>query len=156
MHFCPRPACRRSYHRQCLANNNKYRDRDLETRDLRLLASSPDTDEVFDLFTLFSRSPEYDGTGHQPISPSGLLLRFPSDLVLIAKQPIVKGVNSGGVVGNVRTIVNARRMIYEAIESATPVPGNWSCEMDVDTSLPQKGGTDNIPALLCPKCRGPV
>jgi hypothetical protein len=145
MNFCPRPACRRSYHRTCLVKA-RYVDNDTETRDHRLLTSSPDTDDIFELSSLS------DDRSMTPPPLDELLSTLPADLVKVAQQPIIKGINSGGVVGNVKSVVTARKMIYEALKTDSSIPFNWADDLEtIPASL-----TRNLPALLCPKCHGPV
>jgi hypothetical protein len=145
MHFCPRPACRRSYHRRCLVKS-RNRDKDVDTRDLRLLAASPDTDEIFDLASLSD-----DGSATPPPIDE-LLSTLPVDLVDLARQAIIKGVDSGGVVGNVKPVIKARRMIYEALKTGGSVPVDWANGIGMIPASPPR----DLPALVCPKCRGPV
>lgn len=156
MHFCPRPACRKSYHRSCLAND-KFRDKDKDTRSLRLLTSSPDTDEVFSLSSLVSGRPRKrrPGIPDPSPSPSTILEALPPDLVKVAQQPIVKGIHYGGVVGNVKAVITARRVIYAAIETLS-LPQDWETQIGVSTAIPKKVGKTPLPPLLCPQCRGPI
>jgi hypothetical protein len=166
MHFCPRPNCRKSYHRQCLVKS--YIDTS-NTANLptRLLASSPDTDEPFEFpsyepprkkqkqimrkgvennksrVTLPSASPE----------PEELLSSFPADLVKAAEQPIIKG-GSAGIAGNVTYVVNARRLVYGAIMEGS-VPEDWEEIVDVQKAV-VKVNAKKIPALVCPNCQGPI
>jgi hypothetical protein len=93
--------------------------------------------------TLPSASPE----------PEELLSSFPSDLVKVAEQPIVKG-GSAGIVGNVTYVVNARRLVYDALEEGR-VPEDWEDIVDVQRAVVNIRGKE-IPALVCPDCQGPI
>jgi hypothetical protein len=95
--------------------------------------------------TLPSASPE----------PEELLSVIPADLVKVAEQPIIKG-GSAGIVGNVTYVVNARRLVYEALTEGR-VPTNWVDIVDVAKGVVKTvGGKRKIPALLCPDCQGPI
>ena len=90
--------------------------------------------------TLPSASPE----------PEELLSALPADLVNVAEQPIIKGGNAG-IVGNVTYVVNARRLVYEALTEGR-MPVDWTDSVDVARGT--AGG--KMPALLCPDCQGPI
>jgi hypothetical protein len=95
--------------------------------------------------TLPSASPE----------PEELLSVIPADLVKVAEQPIIKGGNAG-IVGNVTYVVNARRLVYEALTEGR-VPTDWVDIVDVAKGVVKTtGGKRKIPALLCPDCQGPI
>jgi hypothetical protein len=84
-----------------------------------------------------------------------LLTRLPPSLVTVAALPIIKGLDSGGVVGNVKAVVMARRLVYEALHEGIPVTDSWAAQLglgSVEVTVEQKP----IPPLLCPKCRGPI
>lgn len=169
MHFCPRPNCRKSYHRRCLVKASYVDTSDEANLPIRLLASSPDSDEPFEIptyepprkkqkqihrghvhptanktrVTLPSASPE----------PEELLSSLPADLVNAAEQPIIKG-GSAGIVGNVTDVVKARRLVYDALNEGS-LPEDWADIVDVDSAVLKVDGK-KIPALLCPACQGPV
>ncbi|KAJ7177808.1 hypothetical protein C8R46DRAFT_1075008 [Mycena filopes] len=97
MHWCPRPSCRRGYHRECLIENayqvlRKGRYNLVCAR----LSSSPDTDEPVVI-------PTEDN-----------IRRVPEQLVALAAQPMVRG-GRHGVAGNVAIVVRARRVVYRAL-----------------------------------------
>lgn len=150
MHFCPRPSCRRFYHRSCL-NENGHNDPDPSTRTDRLLTCSPDTDDEFTLKSLMpSRniiSRFISSSQREPLDD------IPDQLINIANFPIVRGHNCGGVAGNVKVVVTARRMIYHAIEAGGFVPNDWE---ETFKSMAYSAIKGPIPALLCPECRGPI
>jgi hypothetical protein len=54
---------------------------------------------------------------------------IPTSLLNIAQQPIVKGFGVTSVVGNVRPVVEAQRMIYKALGGLTPIPDSWEEEI---------------------------
>jgi hypothetical protein len=82
-----------------------------------------------------------------------LLAALPPELVSIAQQPIVKGHGAGGVVGNVRAVTAARRMVYRAISGEGFVPYDWQQRV----AGPALGrDISAFPPLLCPQCQGPI
>lgn len=162
MHFCPRPSCLKSYHRSCLVKASYVDNSDFACLPTRLLASSPDTDEPFEFpeaeplpkrtrlkadSNRFKRLPD----------PEELLSSLPADLVTVAQQPIVKGGNTG-IIGNIRSVVNARRMLYAALAiyggSIIPVPDDWEESIDIERAVVKR--KKKIPALICPDCQGPI
>jgi hypothetical protein len=163
MHFCPRPSCRRFYHHRCLGSPSK----DSSDHRLHLLASSPDSDETIILEDLITSSgpPKKKRRGRPSKSKDqdtasrsveDMLETLPSDLLLIAQQPIVRGriFGAGGVAGNVSDVVRARRMVYDALQG-TPIPEGWEEELDVYRAVYiKKAGKP--PAFLCPKCEGAI
>lgn len=169
MHFCPRPSCCRSYHEKCLIEADYYDiPVTLADRKLQLLASSPDTDSAFSIVDLVPSEPPKKRrrgrpkkAGANPVSTvdetQELLSRLgiPEDLVLVAQQPIIRGNESGGVAGNVKAVVEARRLIYGAVSGQSEVPEDWEDSIDVNdavaTVLSKK-----VYALICPECRGPI
>jgi hypothetical protein len=78
---------------------------------------------------------------------------LPDHLVRVAEQPIVRGAAfvSGGVSGNVASVVLARRMIYEALQGST-VPDDWDKSINVTRSTVRLRSGIRKVALLCPKC----
>jgi len=90
----------------------------------------------------------------KPQTDAELLKSLPPDLVKVAQQPIVKG-GKAGVVGNVRAVVRARRMIYRAITDTSSVPDDWDRAIDVSRTLTLSAGK-RIPALVCPKCQSSI
>jgi len=164
MHFCPRPDCQKSYHRSCLVRSSYIDDSNFASLPTRLLASSPDTNEPFEFpeseplpkrsrlkadSKRFKRLPDTDE----------LLSSLPPDLVTVAQQPIVKGGNAG-IAGNVRSVVEARRMLYNALAiyggSSVPIPDDWEESIDVEGAIVKKVGRQKIPAFICPECQGPI
>ena len=163
MHFCPRPSCRRFYHQRCIGPQIK----DTAEHHLHLLASSPDSDETLVLEDLVQSSepPKKKRRGRPsnskaqnppPRSVEEVLQTVPSDLLLIAQQPIVRGGSfyAGGVSGNVSAVVYARRIVYDALRG-TVVPEGWEAELNVQKSVYTRK-TEKAPAFLCPKCEGAI
>ncbi|KAF8211590.1 hypothetical protein K438DRAFT_1958679 [Mycena galopus ATCC 62051] len=117
MHMCPRPSCRRFYHRSCLLENGHWGP---TTDPLLRLLSSPDTDQ----------SEHLRCTG-------SIAVPLPPDLLTLAVQPIVRGaaaLPSLGITGNSCDVVYARRLVYGACQG-TPVPDVWRDHVDLDASL---------------------
>lgn len=158
MHFCPRPSCRKAYHRDCLAENNCV-ETSPRGREDRLLASSPDSDEPFPLAS-YQASPgkrkRGGGKGKEAVRSSPLDA-LPEELLRVARLPITKGVRAGGLVGNVRSVVTARRLVYAALENHGILPEDWEDQIVSkalkDTVLPE---TTDIPPLRCPGCQGAI
>ncbi|KAJ7121029.1 hypothetical protein C8R44DRAFT_981898 [Mycena epipterygia] len=96
MHWCPRPNCRRAYHRSCLLQRGHHK-LFLAQQDIicARLASSPDTDDQVTF------PDEYT------------MMQLPSKLMSLAAQPLVRG-GTYGVAGNVAVIVLARRAVHAA------------------------------------------
>ncbi|KAF9463258.1 hypothetical protein BDZ94DRAFT_1259504 [Collybia nuda] len=165
MHFCPRPSCRHAYHQKCLLAEFKDPESSM-TRSLRLLASSPDSDETIVLEDLISSEPPKKKRRGRPakksldpigVSLEDLLKGMPSGLVLVAQQPIVRGAafSAGGVSGNVQAVLHARNMVYAAL-SGTPIPDDWEDNVDIDRAIVRVPGRKPIPAFVCPKCGGAI
>jgi hypothetical protein len=163
MHFCPRPSCRRFYHQKCLG----WPSKDASEHHLHLLASSPDSDKTIVLESLVTtlEPPRKKRRGRPSKSEKqdtairtveGVLENLPSDLLLVAQQPLVRGgtFREGGVTGNVRAVARARRMVYEALRG-TPLPEAWEDEVDVDRAVYTKK-PGKASAYLCPQCHGAI
>ncbi|RDB28179.1 hypothetical protein Hypma_001294 [Hypsizygus marmoreus] len=171
MHFCPRPSCRRAYHDRCLTKA-KSKDTDSPTtRALRLLSTSPDSEEPLDLAELVpseppkkkrrgrpSKAAQEKGKAKHLHTVEELLEALPRDLVRVAEQPIVRGAAfvKGGVTGNVRAVVRARRMVYEALAGRGEVPEEWEDEVDVERAIVVLPGKKMLSALVCPECKSAI
>jgi len=100
----------------------------------------------------------------EPLIPAlTLLSTFPENLIKVAQQLIVRGgqskaVDSGGIVGNVRSVVQARRLVHAALLSGGEATLNgWEEKVKVDIEdVVAKGFKKGVPALLCPRCKGPI
>ncbi|KAJ7026585.1 hypothetical protein C8F04DRAFT_1125067 [Mycena alexandri] len=131
MHWCPRPGCRRAYHRSCLIEDThchaalKGRNNLVCVR----LSSSADTDEAVMI------------PGHE------ILRRIPESLVFLAAQPMVRG-GAHGVAGNVAIVVRARRVVHAALSivkresfsgsdlsSDSEAEGIWIVDAQLDLDL---------------------
>ncbi|KAK7061334.1 hypothetical protein R3P38DRAFT_2828920 [Favolaschia claudopus] len=155
MHMCPRPSCRRFYHRDCLLEHGHWGP---TTDPLVHLACSPDSDLLPSKFVEAKpRSKKCRASQH--IEPE-----IPSSLLRLAAQPIVRGaaLPALGIVGNAKDVVYARRLVYSAWQGTT-VPHTWQDSVDVTTSMVdsvltpiQLEETGQECALACPKCGGPI
>ncbi|KAF7330036.1 hypothetical protein MKEN_00267700 [Mycena kentingensis (nom. inval.)] len=96
-HFCPNSTCRRGYHRGCLAQLNARR-----------VAKSPAT-----LVRARLANVECDAISTHA---DGNLDAIPPDLILLAAQPLVRG-GEHGVVGNLGTVMHARRTVHAALSN---------------------------------------
>lgn len=190
MHFCPRTSCRRAFHRSCLIAGSFVDISESATLPIRLLASSPDTDEPFEIEMSIGREPprkkakktpparsgkgkgkgkekekdQADATRRitlpEPTDTEALLSSLPADLVRAATQPILKGGNIPHVGGNVADVVNARRIVLDALHRGELSEG-WEEFVNVEnaivTGTTAAGTTWNeVPPLLCPLCAGPI
>ncbi|TFK31686.1 hypothetical protein BDQ12DRAFT_693727 [Crucibulum laeve] len=172
MHFCPRPSCRKWYHSTCLLRA-KSKERRVASWEMRLLVSSPDSDDTLVLEELVTSPPKKrqrrrpssdDAISISPrMSLNDALELIPDDVLRIAQQPIVKGhsYKGGGIVGNVNAVACARKMVYDAL-SGTDLPDDWR---DVLTEVGKKELSDaivkledrrTIPAFICPQCEGAI
>ncbi|KZT28278.1 hypothetical protein NEOLEDRAFT_909545 [Neolentinus lepideus HHB14362 ss-1] len=161
MHLCPRPSCRRWYHRVCLVNQGCVENNTTKRgREDRLLALSPDSDESFPLAAYKNPVPvPAHSRGKCTVTSKGRgkgksivhvtpLETLPEELVEIARLPIIKGAKAGGIVGNVRGVVAARRMVYAALEGRELVPEEWE-ELVTCMALQEMGGReeDEVPPV---------
>ncbi|KAF7354909.1 hypothetical protein MSAN_01405600 [Mycena sanguinolenta] len=152
MHMCPRPSCRRFYHRSCLLEFGYWGP----TTDpfLRLL-SCPDTDQApSQLLSHKARSATFPSSTTTDV-------QLPHDLLTFAAQPIVRGaaLPALGITGNARDIVYARRLVYAACQGIT-VPDSWHDDFDL-ASVPvdfclRVEETGESCMFACPNCRGPI
>ena len=161
MHFCPRPRCRKWYHRNCLSLYPAAASAHV------LLESSPDLDQPFYVSSEIS-----DGLKDNPIELllDGMSLQGKSEITLssipvallkIAIQPIVrsghrKATNAGGIAGNVRAVVAARRLVYAGLDGEDV--GDWETKLNVrlDEVLAKLEGQMEVQVRKCPECHGPV
>jgi hypothetical protein len=162
MHFCPRPRCRSAYHRECLLEAG-HTEPDSPDRDLRLLACSPDTNSDPPTTAeppLKKRSrgrPAKHGVSFMA-TLSNLISTVPRELVELAQQPIMKGGKDGSIVGNVKSVIRARRMIYGVIGGTASLSSDWKTLVDATatSSVRRRTRKEAIPPLVCPKCKGPI
>ncbi|KAI0059943.1 hypothetical protein BV25DRAFT_1918075 [Artomyces pyxidatus] len=184
LHFCPRPKCRKWYHRLCLIKEASIDDvpREGSRRKhdttahhrYKLLCSSPDHQQTLDLKNLTSgpRGPTQKKV--QFNINLATLENVPTSLKKIAQQQIMKGGATYGVVGNVKDVVDARRFVYRLLQVETTeewdeVLGDmeeWLEQHDVShllsngDSRSSADGDDNHEAgclaLICPICRGAI
>ncbi|KAF8878062.1 hypothetical protein BD779DRAFT_1676985 [Infundibulicybe gibba] len=144
MHFCPRPGCRRAYHQNCLV---KAKSKAPAERELALLVTSPETDDVFSLsdlspITPSSRKRRRMNNTQSQRGPTAeeLLEELPEELVEMAQQPMVRSAafGAGGVAGNIASVARARRMVYETI-AGDQLPDDWVDTFDIDEVLVDVG-----------------
>lgn len=81
------------------------------------------------------------------------LAYFPAELVAVANQQILRGIQGTGIVGNIASVVAARQFIYRALTKDESIPSDW--ETRVDTSIPFPG-PDTLPNCICPDCYSPI
>ncbi|KAG1859258.1 hypothetical protein F4604DRAFT_1793102 [Suillus subluteus] len=149
MHFCPRPACRAAFHQECL--DRPTQKLNAVARARKFIESWPDTDEKLTIEDLVdSRSCRKRRKGPES-SISDPLEQFPEELVKAAQQQIVKGVQAGGVVGNVKAVVAARQLIYRSLLDGSPLPTDWEDKVDVEAAIPPK--RKSSPVFVCPQCQ---
>ncbi|KAL0946245.1 hypothetical protein HGRIS_012502 [Hohenbuehelia grisea] len=89
-----------------------------------------------------------------PEAEAALALKdLPKKLVEVAKQPIVKGagLGPGYLVGNIRSVVTARRAVYARIQGL-PVPDDWEAVIKVDRLVKKT----TFPLFLCPFCASAI
>jgi len=171
MHFCPRPSCRTFYHQRCLEPSG---GRNRSTQSLQRIMAWPDIDESISIAELASRlsSPltrrrrkwNTDGQTITSDEASGITLEFlgtlPGDLVRVAEQPIVRGAafGPGGISGNMASVVQARRVIYQTLQGSS-LPDDWDSSINIMRSVVNlKMGSKKkvVPALLCPRCESSI
>ncbi|KAA1471974.1 hypothetical protein DENSPDRAFT_149365 [Dentipellis sp. KUC8613] len=162
MHFCPRPSCRRWYHRICLFTSNRATWTSAAEHADRLLRSSPDSNDDFSLFepskpavARMTTSRRTKGKGKEVSLP---LDDIPPPLRRCASEPIVRG-GKYGVVGNVSAVVQARRLAYRILKNELNYQQDldkWmeGREGDVDA---EDGGQDEYgDHYICQSCKGAI
>ncbi|KAI0074281.1 hypothetical protein K474DRAFT_1677258 [Panus rudis PR-1116 ss-1] len=139
MHFCPRPSCRKWYHRSCLL---KSPDKTKHTipRGVRLLANDPDNDQYHAEFIPFmpastpspssSRQTSVAITTESSDAPWSIVMNtltsdpfLPPVIVRVAQQPILRFPHPLGgprnIIGNIKDVVLARRLCYQLLEGGS-------------------------------------
>ncbi|KAG1721463.1 hypothetical protein EDB19DRAFT_1772800 [Suillus lakei] len=150
MHFCPRPACCIAYHQGCLQKPTQRPNAAARAR--MFIECWPDTDEKLSIEDLVGSQPcRKRRKGHKS-SISDPLEQFPEELVRVAQQQIMKGRQAGGVVGNVRAVVAARRLIYRGLLDGSALPTDWKDKVDVKKAIPPQ--RKSSPVFECPQCQG--
>jgi len=96
MHFCPRDGCKKWYHRNCLHENDYKFENSLD-----------------------SEAPTRDSNSEFLDVPQDRVSSVPSDLVRLACTPIIRGGPTHGVVGNVKTVCEARK--WAQLYAGTPL-----------------------------------
>ena len=138
--------------RRSTAVNGNVTSIQSQSRPLRLLACSPDTNDEIDLESLIpmtvihkehgpdTEPPKKKRRGrpkNTPSSPTEAVLQqphtltevlstLPPELLQVAQQPLVRGgaFAVGGVAGNIGAVTRARRMVYQVLEGAE-LPDDW-------------------------------
>jgi len=154
MHFCP--SCRKSYHENCLIHHDRVEKTSVRVGKLPRA-------------TRFERSLEVDSSEYATLlalkrsrNPSSAKLplekiysALPSDLLKLARSPIVRGGYEHGVVGNVFPVMRARTFIYSALMENKPMPDNWREEVSTNLSKVEAWVTEDE-NFLCPNCHGVI
>lgn len=185
MHFCPRKGCRRWYHAVCLRNNLYMEDDPEPGWDIALLRSNPDSREPFiipaaghedtpDIVITKRNTNQNQSKGKgkgKRTAPDGpprpTLDDLPAALVTLAKRQIVKGKRPYGLAGNVREVVQARRLVYQYLQAETDdemadrqeEATKWVIEAGVDGRDSANGGNSRqeMPVRYsCPSCKGAI
>ncbi|TFK25416.1 hypothetical protein FA15DRAFT_357076 [Coprinopsis marcescibilis] len=176
MHFCPRPTCRKWFHQVCLINNKSAKSCSQQARGLRLLATSPDDEEPESLHDKIPMPPskrtrraslQYEKAAESDETDSAVsfaLAAMPIRLVFVAQQPIVRGASyeKGGVSGNVKAVVAARRLVYNSL-AGKGIPEDWEdmvlgqiSPITLDDCLVKIKRKRVLPSLLCPDCHSAI
>lgn len=156
MHFCLRPGCRRSWHAPCLAKANwliqSVQDLPQRMESLDGTYASSDTSGA---------SPKKKARLTEPNELTNLYAQIPTELLVVARQPISRG-GALGVVGNVCSVFRARTMVQNALRSVEEIPDNWEEKLghvyDVSGIGPVAQTKGKRPALAfqCPQCGEPI
>lgn len=149
MHFCPRPSCRIAFHQECLQRPTQRSNAAARAR--MFIECWPDTDEKLVIEDLVDSRPCRKRRKGSKTSISDVLEEFPVELVKAAQQQIIKGVQAGGVVGNVKAVVAARQLIYHTLLDGSDLPTDWEDKVDVEAAIPPK--RKSCPVFLCPQCQ---
>ena len=159
MHFCPR--CFKAYHRHCLLEAASL-DFD-SNRKFRLISCSPATTAnttypIANLDDPKSSRKKRNRCGRTPSMANfrRLISAFPNELLELAKQSIVKGGKDGTIVGNIKSVIGARRMVCEAINGPATLPDDWRRLLDLKPASKTCTEQDVPPPLLCPECGSPI
>ncbi|KAH7912870.1 hypothetical protein BJ138DRAFT_1124884 [Hygrophoropsis aurantiaca] len=164
MHFCPRPTCKRAYHRACL--RERFCDPDEQDIGRRLMENWPNTHRHRTIEDIISESSDQPPSKRRKgnstfttrrISASNALDEFPNELIKVAQQPIIKGTGvPGGIVGNIKAVTIARGIIYDVLAHGGAIPDDWRSQMglDLDGSTSSAQGIKSFPnkCFVCPEC----
>lgn len=126
----------------------------------------------------WSPSAAEDGTEPRPkkkarvetsvLPPADPYAAIPAGLVAVARQPIARG-GSLGIVGNVRSVVRARKMLQNALRGVERISDDWKdrigkvydasgiepAEEKMDKGKKGKGRAKML-AYQCPQCGEPI
>ncbi|CDZ97207.1 Zinc finger, RING/FYVE/PHD-type [Phaffia rhodozyma] len=168
MHYCPREKCKTWYHSTCLASSG--RDRVAEdavhfetnhaqpTEDGEAGDASADETEVEpsssnhpskklksngDGTSAESSSAVGGGDGSSkshPVYPATLVSMLPPALLRIARQPIVRGTSTSGIVGTCVFVLAARRILRDVCEFEGTLPEDWKVVCGLPEVEGEEGG----------------
>ncbi|KAH7882991.1 hypothetical protein F5I97DRAFT_1978297 [Phlebopus sp. FC_14] len=159
VHFCPRPTCRTGYHQSCLLERGFEEPVSME-RSYQLLQTWAETVATAKSLVMpplkKHQKTSTEMGGHADAGPSAEspFAYFPSDLLAIAQQQIIKGTKAGGIVGNVAPVVAARSIIYRSLTGDGSMPENWENMLDLGAAPAEL--QQGLPGLLCPGCGSPI
>lgn len=175
MHFCPRPQCRKWYHQRCLIELEPPKPCSARAWGLRLLATSPDDDLKESLYQRIPGSPskrtrksmtqDAQRNDESDATLKAVLEDLPKNLLTTAQQPIVRGAlyPAGGVSGNVRAVVNARRLVLNSLrywdlpeDWEDTVLGEGSSKTTFGAMVVRTRGRRSPIPLLCPQCQSAI
>ena len=142
MHFCPHPNCRCWYHRQCLLQQHLVAD--VWDRGVQILLPHYQHNETRGSIK-----------GKRKRVDDAQILRdclatLPQGVAKVAQLPIVKGLQAGGIVGNIASVMAARKMLFCSLFEGSVVSGDWKEKIDVSGSIK---AARNAPLLVCHRCK---
>ncbi|KAJ7726943.1 hypothetical protein B0H16DRAFT_1429274 [Mycena metata] len=146
MHLCPRPKCRKYYHRGCISPSKGKGAPISHLQRVDFLLTDPDTGAALELPLNESASAEPPKKRRRashvtdPAAFSAPIAALPQKLVRAAAQPIVRG-GALGVAGNVAAVVAARRLVCRALRDGVKVEA-WPDQMPKDWEKSMPDGWD--------------
>lgn len=155
MHFCPRPSCRRAFHRECLVAQGSLEPKSSD-RPLRLLSVFPDD---VDSPPPRKRTRTRRGEHSSPRKITDFMLSaIPQGLVNVAQQPMVKGgmFPAGGVTGNIGEVVTARRLVHSLLFQEGQLPRDWHDTIGGHHAIVTFPGKKKLKPFLCLDCGAPI
>jgi len=87
---------------------------------------------------------------------------IPAGLLAVARQPIARGGYDLGVVGNVRSVTRARRMVQDALAGVSDIPDDWAETLGTVFDASLLGPSDEVKrkakalSYQCPSCGEPI
>ncbi|KIJ51050.1 hypothetical protein M422DRAFT_44246 [Sphaerobolus stellatus SS14] len=163
MHFCPRPNCQKAWHIQCLEKNSWFikspENFEQRTESLDHYISSGATPSPKKKKAR-TKSKPLSTTATTP-AESDAYSHIPAALLAVARQPIARG-GKLGIVGNVRSVTRARKMVQDALAGAADIPDDWAEKLgkvfDANLLGPSDETKQKTKALSyqCPSCGEPI